>query len=378
MRLKKFIEIMAVNFNFSFISRPHKRAYLSSTIRLIVVDLLLPEFEACGVDVSPLIELRQLALQEREEQRPIPRMAVRSGQRFYDNPNLTAELYRGFGFPDADLHMVAERLLGGHFTKIEKLDPLPSWAALALLLFRLRTGAPYFLMRTIFGFSEAVLSRIIRFVASDVVRRWKHVITWPSELIAANRAQFSAIMEEFYADPDAPPLAGWLDGTIRPSCRPVRDQHMVYSGWKRLHGLKCQSIVFPNGLWIIHGPFTARSHDAAVLRRSPAQQLMRQDLPGLRLHADKGYYATDVIWAPRNSSKAIAEKRVLVEWMHAAVLVQFPMLGYKNKLKLLHTNPGTLYRVAAILVNARTALYGNEVTRSLGTVPFSFDDLFQQ
>jgi hypothetical protein len=41
---------------------------------------------------------------------------------------------------------------------------------------------------------------------------------------------------------------GFIDGTVRPICRPQQNQNLVFNGHKRVHGLKFQSIVIPNGL----------------------------------------------------------------------------------------------------------------------------------
>ena len=41
---------------------------------------------------------------------------------------------------------------------------------------------------------------------------------------------------------------GFIDGTVRPICRPGEHQRMVYNGHKRIHALKFQSIALPNGL----------------------------------------------------------------------------------------------------------------------------------
>lgn len=41
---------------------------------------------------------------------------------------------------------------------------------------------------------------------------------------------------------------GFVDGTVRPICRPGEMQRTVYNGHKGVHGLKFQSVVLPNGL----------------------------------------------------------------------------------------------------------------------------------
>ena len=48
---------------------------------------------------------------------------------------------------------------------------------------------------------------------------------------------------------------GLVDGTVRPICRPLQNQRIVYNGHKRVHALKFQSIVTSNGLIAnLYGP----------------------------------------------------------------------------------------------------------------------------
>ena len=59
---------------------------------------------------------------------------------------------------------------------------------------------------------------------------------------------------------------GFIDGTLRPMCRPKINQQEAYNGHKRCHGIKFQSIVAPNGLTAhLFGPFEGRRHDSAML-----------------------------------------------------------------------------------------------------------------
>ena len=41
---------------------------------------------------------------------------------------------------------------------------------------------------------------------------------------------------------------GFVDGRVRPICRPGENQRVMYNGHKRLHALKFQSVVAVNGL----------------------------------------------------------------------------------------------------------------------------------
>ena len=41
---------------------------------------------------------------------------------------------------------------------------------------------------------------------------------------------------------------GFIDGTVRPICRPGENQQIVYNGHKRIHALKFLSVALPNGI----------------------------------------------------------------------------------------------------------------------------------
>ena len=41
---------------------------------------------------------------------------------------------------------------------------------------------------------------------------------------------------------------GFINGTIRPICRPSQEQRIMFNGHKRVHSLKFQSVALPNGL----------------------------------------------------------------------------------------------------------------------------------
>ena len=53
----------------------------------------------------------------------------------------------------------------------------------------------------------------------------------------------------------SPNCFGFVDGTVRPICRPEENQRILYNGHKRVHGLKYQSVALPNGIIAnVYGP----------------------------------------------------------------------------------------------------------------------------
>ena len=62
---------------------------------------------------------------------------------------------------------------------------------------------------------------------------------------------------------------GFVDGTVRPVCRPGENQRVLYNGHKRIHALTFQSVVAPNGLIAnLYGPVEDKRHDTGMLADS--------------------------------------------------------------------------------------------------------------
>ena len=48
---------------------------------------------------------------------------------------------------------------------------------------------------------------------------------------------------------------GFIDGTVRPMCKPATHQRVVCNGHKKIHALKFQAVALPNGMIAsLYGP----------------------------------------------------------------------------------------------------------------------------
>ena len=73
---------------------------------------------------------------------------------------------------------------------------------------------------------------------------------------------------------------GFIDGTLRKTCRPSFFQKLLYSGHKRAHGIKFQSVVLPDGLFgCMFGPITGKRHDSFMLAKSELIPKLREFMP---------------------------------------------------------------------------------------------------
>lgn len=144
---------------------------------------------------------------------------------------------------------------------------------------------------------------------------------------------------------------GFIDGTVRPICRPSQNQRIVYNGHKRVHGLKFQSIMAPNGI-IAHfyGPVEGRRHDAGLLRESGVEIDMHRHMTTPNnevycVYGDPAYPLTPYIIPPFKGAvlsanqarfnKRMSSVRICVEWGFGKLLNLFAFLDYKKTHKLL-------------------------------------------
>jgi len=99
-----------------------------------------------------------------------------------------------------------------------------------------------------FGRPVPELSMISNLVMDTIYQEHSHRLTqWNNTLL--NPPLLESYARAIYSK--GSPLLncfGFIDGTVRPICRPEQNQRIVYNGHKRVHGLKYQSVVLPNGM----------------------------------------------------------------------------------------------------------------------------------
>ena len=111
---------------------------------------------------------------------------------------------------------------------------------------------------------------------------WHHLLTSINQswLSAENLQRFANAIHE-----NGAPLEncwGFIDGTVRPVYKLGEGQTQLYNGHKRIHSIKFQSIVAPNGLIAnLFGPKEGRRHDSYMLVRSGVLPLLQQHAIGL-------------------------------------------------------------------------------------------------
>ena len=126
---------------------------------------------------------------------------------------------------------------------------------LCIVLKRFAYPIRYSDMIPTFGLSVPELCMIFNTVVVHIYEVHGHRLTeWNETVLAAEKLQIYA--EAVSAKGAAlDNCFGFVDGTVRPICRPKEKQRIVYNGHKRVHSLKFQSVALPNGIIAnLYGP----------------------------------------------------------------------------------------------------------------------------
>ena len=127
---------------------------------------------------------------------------------------------------------------------------------------------------------------------------------------------------------------GFVDGTVRPVCRPGVNQRVLYNGLKKVHAIKFQAVVAPNGMVAnLFGPIEGRRHDAALLANSGLLQSLQQHSvapngdvlciygdPAYPLRQQLQFGGANITPVQRHYNQAMSSVRVSVEWVFGDVI----------------------------------------------------------
>jgi hypothetical protein len=249
-------------------------------------------------------------------------------------------------------------------------------------------------LRRLFGTSISRISRVIKALREMIFQRFFPKMRCPNVLSADQIQRFAhAVSEKSGIDV----VFGFLDGTVRPICRPSIGQSEFYTGKDRLHAIKFQICSTPDGIIRhIDGPWPGRRHDAHMVNSSPlstgspALSSWILSHPPTRwgtqfvVFADQGYYkqpGIEVPWpdAEFNVEHAIFNdlmktSRIAVEWEFGHILEHWAALHYRPGQKILtNMKLGQMYIVAAFLTNVFNCLHPSKTSLYFNCAPPSLE-----
>ncbi|XP_072380479.1 uncharacterized protein [Diabrotica undecimpunctata] len=297
-----------------------------------------------------------------------------------------------FRFAKNDIPRLARALDLPDIFQIENVTSVSGIDGLCMLLRRFTYPNRLSDLEPLFGFSGSILSQVCTYTLNIISENKGHILV---DLGNVPHLNYEKLSEYSHAIRNMGcPLDncwGFIDGTVRPICRPSINQQLYYSGHKRLHCLKFQSVLCPDGIIIsLKGAFEGRRHDAGILRESGLYEELEQNVtfPNHRfcLYGDQAYGLRELLLRPyteheirgnqqrQQFNTSMRGLRVAVEWGFGKVIQNFAFLDFKKNQKILLQEIGKMYSIGVLLSNCHTCLYGGEIPSYFGIDPPSLEE----
>jgi nuclease HARBI1 len=234
-------------------------------------------------------------------------------------------------------------------------------------------------MERFFSMRKSKLSSIILTFTAAMYEVANQYLSNPQ--IFSNRWEFLAELVRNKSDGAVHGVWGFIDGTLRKTCRPSFFQRLAYSGHKRCHGIKFQSVTTPDGLIaLMYGPIPGSRHDSFMLGESNLIQQLReviplndQGIPLYQLYGDPAYPQSGVLYGgfrnpPAGSIEAnwnteMSRVTESVEWMFKEIAIQWLYLDFRQSMKIFKSPIAKFYIIGAFLTNLRCCCYGSQTVQ---------------
>ena len=269
--------------------------------------------------------------------------------------------------------------------------------------------------KLIFGMGHTAVSMAFNAFLDFMVDKWSYIIMdnlnfWLPYLPDCAQAIRDKCLDKGCHFPDARSpgglrVAAFIDNTMNATCRPgggpARDgrdaprndpliQRAWYNGWKKLHGMKYQTLDMPNGMNLhVWGPISVRHNDLTSLRDSDINQKivdMQINQPfQWVIYGDSAYvHVPDSHILARHhnenntdrqnlENKCLSACRECIEWDYGDVGKMWSMVDYKKVLKMQLMPVKNIYLTALILRNAYVTMNGGTTPEYFNMTPPTFE-----
>ena len=221
-----------------------------------------------------------------------------------------------------------------------------------------------------FGTSTSRISRLISTLRTYLFETFYPGMCRPNLIPPSKMQEFEkAIFDQCGVNG----IFGFIDATVRPSCKPELFQNAVYNGKDKTHALKYQVLCTPDGIMRhVSGPYCGSRHDQHMVHKSdvlgwvtkhPHSPEGRQYV----IYADAGYAIAPGLLRPfaderinithKAANEVMSSVRICVEWEFGDIVNYWAAVNFKPRQVIFNgSKPGQQYIVAALLSNCRNCL----------------------
>ena len=153
---------------------------------------------------------------------------------------------------------------------------------------------------------------------------------------------------------------------------------MVYTKWKKCHGIKFQSVLVPDGyIACLYGPVLAKTDDAKLLRQSNLMEQLHNVMPDdnsngpiYSLYGDLAYLQSSYFHGgfrnvingtdEANFNRLMSSIHITVEWGYCKIIEQWKFLDFCQAMRIFQSPIAQYYINTAFLSNLRNCMIGNK------------------
>jgi hypothetical protein len=242
-------------------------------------------------------------------------------------------------------------------------------------------------MEQVFCMRKSALSSII-----STFREVLHTVSLPylsTPGLFFNRFDYYGSLIDAKTNGAITTVWAFIDGTLRRTCRPTYCQKAAYSGHKRCHGIKFQSVIAPDGLIVdLYGPIAGSRHDSYMLAESGLLPKLRELMPegeaiysifGDPAYPQSAYLLGSFTNTIANSDEAewntvLSKVRICVEWGFKEIAMQWSYLDFKKQMKIFEAPIAQYYIVGGFLCNCRNTIYGSQTQEYYNAKALSLEE----
>jgi hypothetical protein len=159
-------------------------------------------------------------------------------------------------------------------------------------------------------------------------------------------------------------------------------QRAFWTGWKKLHGLKWQTVDLPNGMnYEIWGSASVRHNDNFTLAQSNILNSMADDQLAwekkFKLLGDSAY-SRSLFLEIVGDGRGWSSLREAIEWDYKDLKQQWKYMDYRHALKLKNQPVSKIVFICMLLRNAHVTMNGCQASIYFTCDPPSFEDWISQ
>ena len=256
---------------------------------------------------------------------------------------------------------------------------VPRLQALCMLCYRLSFPRRIVDMAPFFSHAACVISRAVERIGACILHDWGHLLLFDHVRLRPEYLETLAARVQAMGG-DVPNCWGFIDCTHIEICRPTDNQDIMYSGHKRMHSMKYQSLCTPDSI-IAHmsGPFPGSRHDSVILTLSKLRLYMLthcKDTKGqeMVIYGDEAYSNLSQVRSPYRGrvltqaqirfNSSMRRPRLCVEWGFGFINNRWSWVTHSRYLRMYQSPIGRFYLLCALLANALTCLGRKSTTTS--------------